>query len=416
MFKFFLVGCFCFSQYFIFSQKNSRLLDSILKSHPLLKQVIVQKEKFKPQIIFTQINRDAANKPSFVNHTYFLDSNNYFYCASLVKLPTSIFALEKINSLSVKNLSRHTIMQTDSAWFCQKKEFTDTTSKNGFPSLEHHIKKMFLVSDNNSFNRVFELATPMLINKRLSDFGFPKARIVHRLDANCVGLGNNYFNPIRFVSETDETLYTQPADSLSKEFEMPFDKLIIGRNIYNKRKRLISSRKDFSKSNYLPLKSVHMILQNLVFHQFQNTSSAFNISSDDWQFLMQQLGRYPRESDYPKYDQKIYYDSFKKYFIYGSVVKTIDSDSLRIFNIVGRAYGFLIDCAYIVDFNNKTEFVLSSVIYTNKRNSFGTGKYEYDTVGLPFLKELSLALYTFESKRKKKYLPNLNAFNLFKTP
>jgi hypothetical protein len=122
---------------------------------------------------------------------------------------------------------------------------------------------------------------------------------------------------------------------------------------------------------------------------------------------------YPRESQDPKYDPKTYYDSFKKYFFYGSAVATIKNDSIRIFNIVGRAFGFLIDCAYIVDFKNKTEFLLTAGIYVNERNTFGSGHYEYDTIGLPFLKELSKSIYSYERNRKKEFLPDLNEFNLF---
>jgi hypothetical protein len=409
-----LVFLFVLEHTYCISQKNSRLLDSVLKSRALLTKVVQQKTKYKPQIIYTQINRDATNQPCFTNHTYLLDSNNYFYCASLVKLPCAIFALEKINSLKEKGISFQTPMLTDSSAVCQNKYLVDSSAENGLPSVEQHIKKMFLVSDNYAFNKLFEFVTPTSLNSRLAELGYTRARIVHRLDAGCVGRGNRYFNPINFTDANGTVLYRQESDSLKEDIKMPFESLLIGRNIYNKKKRLISERKDFSKSNYLPLKTVHELIKKIVFAEA--TGNSLQLGESDRNFLITQLGMYPRESVYPHYDENIYHDSFKKYFIYGSTVKKIESDSIRIFNIVGRAYGFLIDCAYIVDFNKKIEFMLSSVIYVNKRNSFGTGKYEYDTIGLPFLKELSLALYAFETKRKKQFLPNLDSFNLYKTP
>lgn len=396
------------------AQHNSRLLDSIIQSHPELKKIILAKKKYRPQIIYTQINRDANNRPSFKNHSYLLDSTHYFYCASLVKLPCSVFALEKLNALNIKGLTRRTPMLTDSANICQRNTWTDSTAQNGYPSLEHHIKKMLLVSDNNSFGRVFEFVGPEQINARMAQLGHPTARIVHRLEMGCVGRGNRYFNPIRFVDSAGAALiYSQPADSLKQEFSTPFEKMVIGRNIYNRKKRLISESKDFTKSNYLSLQMIHNFLRDLVFNNFRPPEKQFNITTNDWQFLMKHMGMLPRESEWPKYDTKLYYDSFKKYFIYGSSVKAIEVDSLRIFNIVGRAYGFETDCAYIVDLRTGIEFILSAVIYTNRRNSFGSGKYEYDTVGLPFLKELSLALYDFESKRKKKYQPDLTSMDFY---
>jgi len=122
---------------------------------------------------------------------------------------------------------------------------------------------------------------------------------------------------------------------------------------------------------------------------------------------------YPREAGYPRYDPKKFDDSFKKYFIYGNKVKQIDSDSMRVFNMIGYSYGFLVDCAYIINYKTKTEFMLSSVLYTNSRNSFGSGSYEYESVGIPFLKALSLELYNYESQRKKVYLPNLSEFDIY---
>ncbi len=408
-----LVFLFVLIHTYIISQKNSRLLDSVLKISAVLTKVLQQKAKYKPQIIYTQINRDANNQPRFTNHTYLLDSNSYFYCASLVKLPCAIFSLEKINSLNEKGLTLQTPMLTDSNGICQNKYLVDSSAENGLPSIEQHIKKMFLVSDNHAFNKLFEFVTPPTLNLRLAELGYPRARIVHRLDAACVGKGNRYFNPINFTDVNGAILYRQESDSLKEDIKMPFESLLIGRNMYNKKKRLISERKDFSKSNYLPLKTVHELLKKIMFTEASNNT--LQLSESDRKFLITQLGMYPRESIYPHYDEATYYDSFKKYFIYGSTIKKIESDSIRIFNIVGRAYGFLIDCAYIVDFNKKIEFMLSSVIYVNKRNSFGTGKYEYDTIGLPFLKELSLALYAFETRRKKQFLPNLDSFNLYKT-
>ena len=87
---------------------------------------------------------------------------------------------------------------------------------------------------------------------------------------------------------------------------------------------------------------------------------------------------------------------------------------MRVFNIVGRAYGFLSDCAYVADVKNKVEFMLSVTMYVNERDIIGTGKYEYDKLGLPFLKDLGNLLYDTEKARKVDYKPDLTEFDLFK--
>ena len=50
-------------------------------------------ERCRVQIIYTQIDRDENNTPSFTSYTYRLNENEYFYPASTVKLPAAALAL-----------------------------------------------------------------------------------------------------------------------------------------------------------------------------------------------------------------------------------------------------------------------------------------------------------------------------------
>ena len=59
-------------------------------------------------------------------------------------------------------------------------------------------------------------------------------------------------------------------------------------------------------------------------------------------------------------------------------------------NIVGLAYGFATDVAYIHNQNKSIEFFLSATIYTNYGNKIG---YDYPRISLPFLKNLGLIIY-----------------------
>ncbi len=85
-------------------------------------------------------------------------------------------------------------------------------------------------------------------------------------------------------------------------------------------------------------------------------------------------------------------------------------DNIRIFNKPGDAYGFLTDSAYIVDFENGIEFMVSATIYTNANGTFNDDNYEYDEVGFPFFRELGQALYELELVRNREYRPDLERF------
>jgi hypothetical protein len=398
-----------------FSQKKSNYLDSLLRAGlPGHIKLLSNPKKYKLQIIYTRITRDKKNKPSFKNYYWNVDSTKFFYPASLVKLPVSIMALEKIAGLKENHIDRNTTMITDSVFVCEKKVFKDTTSENRFPSVAHYIKKMFLVSDNYAFARVYEFLGTDYIHKTLEGWGFPNIRLVNRLDGSCRADTAKITSPVYFLSDKGDTLYKQPLTFYTYNKPHPLVNAKAGKAHTNEIGRRIYQPKDFSTHNFMSLSDCHEILKRLVFYKEQKEKDRYRISESDWQFLMRYLGMYPRESLYPAYNTKEYYDSFKKFIYYGSAAPTVPSDSVRVFNIVGRAYGFLSDCAYVADVKNGIEFMLSVTMYVNERDIIGTGKYEYDKLGLPFLKDVGNLIYNIEKFRKLDYKPDLTEFDLFK--
>jgi hypothetical protein len=95
--------------------------------------------------------------------------------------------------------------------------------------------------------------------------------------------------------------------------------------------------------------------------------------------------------------------------LFGSQKGTLNG-KVRIFNKIGDAYGFLNDVAYVADFENKVEFMLSCTILCNTDGIFNDDKYEYETIGQPFMKRLGEVIYEHEKQRSKKYLPDLSRF------
>lgn len=366
---------------------------------------------YQLQIIYTKIDRSKDQTPHFTNYYFNVDSTHYFYPASTVKLPVSILALEKIHKLNIIGLSGETIMITDSAYACQASVRKDLTSENKLPSINNYIKRMFLISDNYAFARVHEFVGCDYLHETLEKWGYPNMRIVTKLDPSCSLDNSKVSNPIYFLdAQLRDTIYKQPLLFNKYNKPSPATNLALGRAYYNEKNKLVNGPMDFSALNFICLPDLHQILRNLVFNSF---TKSYSISDDDWKLMMAHLGMYPRESQFPLYDSKIFYDSYKKYLMYGNAVANIRQDSLRIFNIVGRAYGFLIDCAYIVDFKNNVEFMVSSSMYLNEKNIVGSGDYQYNLLGMPFLKWLGERLYTYEKGRSKNTKPNLDRFKLF---
>ena len=117
----------------------------------------------------------------------------------------------------------------------------------------------------------------------------------------------------------------------------------------------------------------------------------------------------PPESKWPEYDTTEYHDNYVKFLYYGAA-KEKPEPGLRIFNKIGDAYGFMIDAAYFADFDHRSEFILSAVIYSNSDGIFNDDKYDYETVGKPFMRNLGRVIREYELQHPGKHQPDLSAF------
>jgi hypothetical protein len=363
--------------------------------------------KYRLQIIYTQIDRDAENRPSFTSYSYRVNPDQYFYPASTVKLPAALLALEKINALAIPGLTRDTAMLTGVASEGQTAALADPSSPTGLPSIGHYIRKILLVSDNDAFNRLYEFIGQKPLNEALHEKGYLDTRIFHRLEVARDAAKNARTNPVTFVNG-DEVLYEQ--DEQTSDVNYAHDEPILLGRAEIVDGELLNRPKDFAGNNVFALQDLHDMLQALMFPQFVEERRRFNLTEDDYQFVYRNMSAYPGESGIAEYaDAAQYPDGYVKFLMYGGSASTIP-DNIRIFNKPGDAYGFLTDCAYIVDFDNGVEFLLAASIFTNANETFNDDTYEYDEIALPFLRDLGMAVYEIERARKREHAPDLDRF------
>lgn len=387
-------------------KEDAKLLQNLMRQKPdQFKTILEKKKQFEIQIIYTQINRDAENRPSFKTFEFNVDTNRYFYPASTVKLPAILLALEKLNELNRPEINKHTPIFFDSVYSGQRWARVDTTAEGGVPTIAHYSKKILIASDNVAFNRLYEWLGQRESNERLWKKGY-HARILHRLDRRLSPDENRHTEPVRFAVR-DSILYQQPM--LVNDSIVVNQKVTKGKGYYEKG-ALIRKPFDMSYRNYFHLPDQHDMLKVIVFPNSVPEKSRFNLTNDDRAFVLKHMSQLPTETLYPAYyKDSTYTDAYAKALLYGADTTRIP-DHIRIFNKIGTAYGFVIDNAYIVDFNEDIEFLLSAVIYTNKDEIFNDDKYEYETVAQPFMKNLGQLIYDYERSRVKKFKPNLAEF------
>lgn len=391
--------------------KTDTWLLQLLRSNasPALLHILNNPDSFRYQLIYTQINRDKNNIPAFKHYRLHVDKNQYFNPASTVKMPLAFLALEKLNRLNRDGINKYTPMLTDSAYQGQTAVTADSTSENGLPSIAHYIKKIFLVSDNDAYNRLYEFIGQKTINERLWQMGYKDFRITRRF-VRATEEENRHTNPIRFTDANGLLLYSQPPAYSNLEFDFS-KKVLIGRAHYDRNDSLIHEPMDFTTHNNAPLEDLQQILQSVLFPDQAPAKQRFGLTGNDSRFLYRYMSELPGESTYPKYDTTEFFDSYTKFFMFRSGKSEIPS-YIKVFNKTGWSYGFLTDIAYIVDFKNKVEFMLSGTIYVNRDGILNDDKYEYEELGYPFFKEVGNIIYRYESGRKRKFIPDLKNFEI----
>jgi len=392
---------------------SGEFLEELLYKHmDIFQEILDHPEKYQLQILYSRIERDRHNHPHLTTFRYRIDPGEYFYPASMVKLPVALLALEKINNLKITGLTKFSEMITDSAYYGQSRMMVDSSAESYKPSVAHYIKKIFLVSDNDAFNRLYEFLGQEYINETLHWKGYEHARITHRLSIPLTPEENRHTNPIRFYNEDHQLLYQQDLTHADNDFN-PEQKILLGDG-YISNDSLIDKPMDFSSKNFIPLEELHQMLISVIFPQQVGDRNRFNLTNEDRMFLLKYMSMYPRESDDPNYGDK-YEDNYCKFLIFGDQTGTIPGN-IRIFNKIGLAYGFLVETAYVVDFDAKVEFFLSAVIHVNKNRIYNDGVYEYDSIGFPFMGNLGRMIYQYEKNRKKAFVPDLSELDVTEEP
>ena len=389
-----------------------------LAQHDKLKTIFEYKDKHELQIRYTQIDRDENQIPRFTSFDFNVDSTAYFYPASTVKMPIAFLAIQRINEIREKGvpISIHTRMEHDSIRPPQSPARIDSTSPSGYPSIAHYINKLFVVSDNDAYNRLYEFVGQDYINKELQKREiFSNSRIVTRVGISGFNSkANRYTNPVKFLDETGKTILLQRERLASDNYIQPLSKAFKGKGYYDEDlDSTVMKMFNMYEKNFVNIYDLEAALQRVIFPDAFPESKQFGLLPKDYAYLYRAMNRLPKDMEYLKENPDMNYDSYVKFFMFGDSKDPIP-EHIHLFNKVGFAYGTLTDCAYIFDTKHNVEFFLTATLLVNDNEIFNDGQYEYDDIGIPFLAELGRQIYQLELVRERKLAPDFRAFGIKK--
>ena len=380
-----------------FSSILSGIQDSVTK------KVLVNPKTYRYQLVYTKIDRDQNGIPHFTNYTLHADPENYFNPASMVKMPLAFLAMEKLYELNLPGVNKYTTMQFDSNYQRQVAMYADSSAENKKPSIAHFIKRAFLISENDPYNRLYQFVGQGPTNQKLIAKGYTSTKITRQFMGYTEDQ-NRHTNGIQFMDEKELPILKLAPQYNKDSFQFGAP-ILIGDAHWNSKDEVVNAPFDFTRHNNISLVDMQKMLQSVIFPASVPKQNRFNMTEADRLFLMQYLSQYPSETNYPKYDSAHFYDSYVKFFFQDST--HVMPKHIRVFNKVGWAYGFLTDVSYVLDTKNNIDYMLSATVYVNSDGVVNDSKYDEETVGFPFLNKVGTAFYEYELKRPRKFKPVL---------
>ena len=355
------------------------------------------------RLIYVQVDRSEPSKPELNFHSLGIGAPDYFYPASLVKLPLTLMTLERLEEIRKQSapwVSRNSRVEFIKAEPCQTNLEKDSTSKELHPTMAHFIRRILTVSDNPSYNRLYDFLGQGEIRRRLVQKGLKHTRIPVRLN-DCKWDQNKYAPYVRIIDDKTGHIHHIPARLNSDSVGLYGQNRKAGK-AYVEGNRTHWKPKDFSQSNELPLEECLEMLVRFCLPEAISKDRSWQISMDDRQFLWQYLGTYPLQSGLKEYaDTTLYPKYLKKYFLRNASNELRNKPTLKVFNIVGLSYGFASDVSYVVDLENGVEFFLAASIIANENGIIGDGKYNYESLAFPLFGRIFNQIYNYEKNRKR---------------
>jgi len=387
-------------------------LEVILRKHRAsLGPVVERSEELRLQLLLATVVEPKDRPPRLERSGWRADAE-YFYPASAIKLCAAVAALEELGRsgawrwegdphgdplpgrripLPPEELLDARLVLDPVRPGEARREGDPTNLERGAITVRHEIRKLALVSDNEAFNRLYDLVGQRPLNERMWAAGLQSVRVRHRLSVRLTPQENRRTPPVSLRLDQGLTLLF-PERTSDLELDLPrIEGLDIGSSFREDDGRLIEGPVSFREKNRISLADLQDLLVKLVRPDVELGTPGFELGEAQRSLLVEALTQLPRESQNPRYDPAQYPDEFVKFLLPG-LRRAIPAERLRVTNKVGLAYGFSVENAYVTDLETGRSFFLAGALYTNQDGVLNDGIYEYDTLALPFWADLGEVL------------------------
>lgn len=388
-------------------------VEATLRARPeKFARILEQAAELRAQVIVGKLERVKASKGHPAHWKLFQDGfrtdAEYFYPASAIKICVAVTALAEFRQVTkkVSGVARDTPLAWYSIFSGPKRIDKDATSPDGNITLDWELHKALILSDNDAYNRLFEMSGQREANERLWEAGLPSVRIWHRLNSTRTAEENRHTQRIDILVPGRRNPPSIPERTSELELAPPnIPGLDVGTAyIATDNKTRVEGPMSFREKNAVSLVDLQRLLAAIVRPDVETGVHDLGLQELDRRFLRDVLGEDVAKLNPTLWNGPDYLENDFRPSLPGVLrVKNRTREDIDTRGKAGRAYGFHVENAYYRDKKTGRAFFLAAVLYANKNGVLNDGLYEYDSMTEPFMQDLGevFAQAVFESKPAK---------------
>ena len=357
---------------------RSQDLEAQLRQHPRLAPLVERASTYRMQVL---VSVPAEGGAGWQRREGFRVDAEYFYPASAIKLVEAVAALEAVTELREGGASSLEV----GAGFVSENA---SKRRSGVATIANLVSAAIVISDNDASNDLLDLAGFDGLHQRMWRLGLSSVRIRHRLavppsdDARVTPRIELFAGPVPVV--------IAPRDG----------QVVLGKNEESGVRvgeshlaagRLVEEPMSFEAKNRVSLQDLQDLLVAVMRPELRG-GAAPRLGERERSLLIESLTTLPSARGLsPSADAE------HKPLLAG-IERVVPRSSLTVASKSGRAYGFVVDNAHVVDARTGRSFFLTATLHVNGNGRMNDDLYEYREVALPALADLGelLARSVFE--------------------
>jgi hypothetical protein len=354
--------------------------------------ILATPETFRAQILVAEVITNRHGDVKIQRSGYRVDAE-YFYPASTVKLCAAVAALQLIEELQSQHQTPDLLEVPLEIAPLFPGDLAQTNDPgnlaNGAITVGQEIREIALVSDNQAFNRLFDLVGHEALNRRMHALGLSSVVLNHRLSETRTIPDMFASAAVTFRVPNREPIQV-PARRSELRLTNSAARRMVG-NGYWQGQQLVNAPMEFHRRNGISVVDLQNLLIKVVRPDINLGTPPLQLTAAHREILVQAMTIFPRESKNPIYAADRYPDEYSKFMLPGIrriFPNTVPGERVEVTGKLGRAYGFSIDNSYVRNPKNGRAVFITAVLYTNSDGILNDDKYDYATVADPFFADL----------------------------